>query len=80
MLGCCNGFSVIADLDEVLLPADRSSMQTSPSISELPAEVLRLLAQHQLLKPLLSKQLLVDTLSSLQVTEEQERQGIQAYC
>ena len=80
MLGCCNGFSVIADLYQVLLPADRSSMQTFPSISGLPAEVLQLLAQHQLLKPLLSKQLLVDTLSSLQVTEEQEQQGIQAYC
>ena len=55
-------------------------MPTSQVISELPAEVLQLFAQHQLLKPLLHKQLLVETLSSVQVPEEQEKQAIKAYC
>ncbi len=46
-------------------------MPTSPLISELPAEVLQLLARHQLLKPLLSKQILVSTLSDLSVAQDQ---------
>lgn len=46
-------------------------MPTSPLISELPAEVLQLLARHQLLKPLQSKQILVSTLSDLSVAQDQ---------
>ncbi len=55
-------------------------MPTSPLISELPAEVLQLLARHQLLKPLLSKQILVGTLSDLSVAQDQEQQAIEGYC
>ena len=55
-------------------------MPTFPVVSELPAEVLQLLAQHQLLKPLLSKQLLLETLSSIHVPEEIEQKGIKTYC
>lgn len=55
-------------------------MPTSPLISELPAEVLQLLARNQLLKTLLSKQILVDTLSDLSVAQEQEQQAIAGYC
>lgn len=54
-------------------------MPTSQVISELPAEVLQLLAQHKLLRLLVTKQLLVETLSTVQVHEEQEQQAINAY-
>ncbi|KZR61778.1 peptidylprolyl isomerase [Prochlorococcus sp. MIT 1303] len=55
-------------------------MPTSPLINQLPAEVLQLLARHQLLRPLLNRQLLVDTLSDISVPQEQEQQAMDAYC
>lgn len=59
---------------------DRIQMPIYPSISELSAEGLRLLAKHQLLKPLLSKVILDDALFGVEVSEEHARQAINLYC
>lgn len=55
-------------------------MPTTQIIEKLPTGALQLLAKHLLLKPLIRKQLQIDTLSAIYVTDEAEQKVMGDFC